>query len=95
MSHHEVAVLAGGADREVDERGTTVPDRSIVARTNVFPKPVGVWGVRAWVWEFRVPVEQGTDGLHGHDLTVDVRDGGMGDGDSSNQTGDRLNLRLG
>ncbi|MGA3218683.1 MAG: hypothetical protein ABSE77_06350 [Acidimicrobiales bacterium] len=86
MSHYEEPVLASDTDGEVGQRGTTVPDRSVVARTDVSPKPVGLWGVRAWVWEFRVPVEQGTDGLPRHDLIVDVRNGGMEDGrDSSSQ----------
>ena len=74
MSHHEVAVLAGGTNREVDERGTTVPDRSIVARTNVFPKPVGLWGVRAWVWELR---DRGAQ----HDQAISEREGELLRGD--------------
>lgn len=96
MSHHEEPVVVGGTDGDVGERGTTVPDRSVVARTKVSPRPDGLRGVRAWVWEFRVPVEQGTDGLQRHDLMVDVSDGGMEyGGDRSNQRSDRLDLRLG
>jgi hypothetical protein len=91
MSDHEDPVVAGGADGEVWVRGTAVPDRSVVARTNLNPKPVGLWGVRAWVWEFRVPVEHGTDGLQRHDLIIDVGDGGMEDGgDSGSQRSDGL-----
>jgi hypothetical protein len=95
VSNYEEAVLAAGTDRQVEEKVTTVPDRSLVARTNVSPKPDGLWGVRAWVWEFRAPVERGSDGVVRHDLMVDVRDGATGDADSSNQQSDRLTLGLG
>ncbi len=63
MNHHEEPLQGGGTDSEVDERATAVPGRSIVAGTKVRPKPVGLWGVRAWVWEFRVPPEQAPDGF--------------------------------
>src|ERR1017187_6972633 len=91
MNYHEDPVVAGGADGEVWVRGTTVPDGSVAAPTNLNPKPVGLWGVRAWVWEFRVPVEQGTDSLQGHDLIIDIDDGGIEDvGDSGSQRSDGL-----
>lgn len=96
MSHHEEPVLAGGADGELGKWGTGVPDRSVAARTNIRPRSDGLWGVRAWVWDFRVPVEQDTEGLQRRDLAVDVSDGSREDGgDSGSERSDGLDLRLG
>ena len=95
VSYREEPVLAGGTDGALEEKGTTVPDRCIGARANVSTKPLGLWGIRAWVWELRVPVDQRTDGVPGHDLTVDVRDGGMENSNSSDQTTGPLEARVG
>jgi len=51
MSYHEKLALANGADKSVEIGLAAAPDRSVVPPARVTPKPVGRWGVMAWVWE--------------------------------------------
>ncbi|MGA3219108.1 MAG: hypothetical protein ABSE77_08540 [Acidimicrobiales bacterium] len=53
MSQHDEPVLPGGPDAEIEQGAAAVPVRNVVAPARVPPKPLGRWGVMAWVWELR------------------------------------------
>lgn len=52
MSQHEEPVPPGGPE-QMDQGAATAPARNVVAPSRVTPKPLGRWGVLAWVWELR------------------------------------------
>jgi hypothetical protein len=52
MSQYGEPVLPGG-QQQMDQGAATAPARGVVAPSRVTPKPLGRWGVWAWVWELR------------------------------------------
>ena len=63
MSHHEEPALANGADKKAEIAPAAAPNRSVASPARVTPKPVGRWGVMAWVWELRDQGPQGAQDL--------------------------------
>jgi hypothetical protein len=53
MSYYEEPALANSTDKSVEMGPVAAPDRSVVPPARVTPKPLGRWGVMAWVWELR------------------------------------------
>jgi hypothetical protein len=60
MSQHDEPALPGGPDAEIEQGAAAAAVRNVVAPARVHPKPLGRWGVMAWVWELRDPGAQTT-----------------------------------
>jgi hypothetical protein len=63
MNYYEEPALANGTDKGVEIGPAAAPDRSVVSPARVTPKPLGRWGVMAWVWELRDQGPQGAQDL--------------------------------
>jgi hypothetical protein len=74
MSCYEERALADGTDKSVEMGPAAARDRSVVVRARATPRPLGPWGVRAWVWELR---DRGAQ----HDQAISEREGELLRGD--------------